>query len=87
LGTQEATIFRIAVDIVDCVRKQKRRDILRGDIAGGYRLSDDGGGTAKSRTRCVVEGVFVNEYERAVGTIAIQSELVSARKDTIVRAL
>ena len=73
METQDATLVRIAVLIEECVGKQKRRDVLRGDIAGGYRLSDDGGGTA-SRKQRIPEGSFVNQYESAAGAIAIQGE-------------
>ena len=78
METQDATLVRIAVLIEECVGKQKRRDVLGGDIAGDYRLSDDGGGTA-SRKQRIPEGSFVNQYETAAGAIAIQSETVSAR--------
>ena len=82
METQDATSVRNPVDISEeYVRKQKRRDILCGDIAGGYRLSDDRSGTAKSRTQRIVEGIFVNKDESATGAIAIQGELVSARNE------
>ncbi len=74
METQDAALFRIAVAIEECVRKQKRRDILRGDIAGGYRLLTDG----KQR---IVEGTSVNQYESAAGAIAVQGEAVSARNE------
>src|SRR3974390_3323380 len=81
METQDATLVRVAVLIEECVGKQKRRDVLRGDIAGAYRLSDDGGGTAQSGKHRVPEGIFVNQYEGAGGAIALQGEAVSARNE------